>query len=190
MSSLKNKLFISSLFLLSVNSFAKDPVIEGEQEPLDLVEINGNISFRGKITDSSCDITQNDIEVDLGSHSVLLLENKDDMTLAENFNIDITNCSLSMSTLKIKMTGSAHKDNAALFALNADDRSAGNVGIVITNIAGTGNNPVNPAAGARDITLRNDSRDYTLTYSAAYQATGQATPGTGNATINYTVSYE
>ncbi|EMQ4857064.1 type 1 fimbrial protein [Morganella morganii] len=190
MSSLKNKLFISSLFLLSVNSFAKDPVIKGEQDVKDPVEIDGSISFKGEITDSSCDITQNDIEVDLGSHSVLLLENKDDMTPAEQFNIDITNCSLSMSSLKINMTGTAHKDNAALFALDADDRSAGNVGIVITNIAGTGNHPVNPAAGARDITLRNDSRNYTLTYSAAYQATGQATPGTGNATINYTVSYE
>nr|WP_243847040.1 fimbrial protein [Morganella morganii] len=175
---------------MSVNSFAKDPVIEGEREAQELAEINGSILFRGKITDSSCDITQNDIEVDLGSHSVLLLENKDDMTPAEQFNIDITNCSLSMSTLKINMTGSAHEDNATLFALNEDDRSAGNVGIVITNIAGTGNHPVDPAAGARDIRLKNDSRDYTLTYSAAYQATGLATPGTGNAIINYTVSYE
>lgn len=191
MSCFKSKLLISSLFLLSVNSLAADGddafIVPEAKEP---TEINGNIVFKGEITDSSCDITQKDIEVDLGSHSAALLKNKNDMTPAEQFNIAITNCLLSMTSLKINMTGSAHKDNATLFALDAGDKSAGNVGIVITDIAGTGNHLMSPAGGDRKITLKNDSRDYTLTYSAAYQATGLATPGTGNATINYTVSYQ
>ncbi len=191
MSSLKNKLLISFLFLLSVNSFAADGnEIIGEQPAEDYIPIRGNIVFKGEITDSSCDIAQRNIEVDLKSHSVALLKNKDDKTPAEQFDIVIENCSLSMTSLKINMAGTAHKDNATLFALDADDKSAGNVGIAITDISGAGNHLMNPAGGDRNITLKNDSRDYTLTYSAAYQATGLATPGKGNATVNYTVSYE
>ncbi|MEY0255480.1 fimbrial protein [Morganella morganii] len=186
----KSKLLISSLFLLSVNSFAAENEILGEQEEKDPVKIEGHILFKGEITDSSCDITQKDIEVDLGSHSVTLLKNRDDKTPAEQFDIVITNCSLSMTSLKINMTGAAHNDNATLFALDAGDKSAGNVGIAVNDVSGTGNHLMNPAGGDRNITLKNDSRDYTLTYSAAYQATGLATPGKGNATINYTVSYQ
>ena len=175
MSCFKSKLLISSLFLLSVNSLAADGddafIVPEVKEP---TEINGNIVFKGEITDSSCDITQKDIEVDLGSHSAALLKNRDDRTPAEQFDIVVTDCSLSMASLKIQMSGTAHKDNAALFALDA----------------GTGNHLMSPAGGDRKITLKNDSRDYTLTYSAAYQATGLATPGKGNATINYTVSYQ
>lgn len=186
MSLLKNKLFISSLFLLSVNSFAADvEEIIGEIPSEDPVEINGNIVFKGEITDSSCDIAQKNIEVDLGTHSAKLLKNRDDRTPAEQFDIVVTDCSLSMALLKIQMSGTAHKDN-----VDAGEKNAGNVGIVITDIAGTGNHLMSPAGGDRNITLKNDSRDYTLTYSAAYQATGLATPGTGNATINYTVSYQ
>ncbi|HID7484008.1 fimbrial protein [Morganella morganii] len=187
MSYLKRKLLITSLILLSVNTFAadEDPFIEAERK--DPTEINGSINFSGKITDSSCDITQKDIDVDLKNHSAALLKNRDDRTPPENFDIAITNCSLSMKSLQIKMTGAAHNDNPALFALDANDKSAGNVGIVITT---SGNYQITPAEGYRDITLTPDSRDYTLTYSAGYQATGLATPGEGNATINYTVSYE
>ncbi len=191
MSCFKNRLLISSLFLLSVNSFAADDAgILGEQPSEDPIEINGNIVFKGEITDSSCDIAQKNIEVDLGTHSAKLLKNRDDRTPAEQFDIVVTDCSLSMASLKIQMSGTAHKDNAALFALDAGEKNAGNVGIVIIDIAGTGNHLMSPAGGDRNITLKNDSRDYTLTYSAAYQATGLATPGKGNATINYTVSYQ
>ncbi|HAS8349659.1 fimbrial protein [Morganella morganii] len=188
MSLLKNKLFISSLFLLSVSSFAADvEEIIGEIPSEDPVEINGNIVFKGEITDSSCDIAQKDIEVDLGTHSAKLLKTRDDRTPEKEFDIVVADCSLSMTSLKIKMTGTAHGDNATLYALDAGEKSAGNVGIIVIDKQ---NQPITPGADYQDITLKNDSRDYTLTYSAAYQATGLATPGTGNATINYTVSYE
>ncbi|MET4859537.1 fimbrial protein [Morganella morganii] len=188
MSCFKSKLLISSLFLLSVNSFAADDDgILGEQPAEDPIEINGNIVFKGEITDSSCDIAQKNIEVDLGTHSAKLLKNRDDRTQAEQFDIVVTDCSLSMASLKIQMSGTAHKDNAALFALDAGEKNAGNVGIIVTDKQ---DQPIIPGAAYQDIVLKNDSRDYTLTYSAAYQATGLATPGTGNATINYTVSYQ
>ena len=185
---LKGKLLISSLLLLSVNSFAADDnEIIGELPYEDPVEINGNIAFKGEITDSSCDFAQKNIEVNLGSHSAALLKNRDDRTPEEEFNIILTNCSLAMKSLKVKMTGTAHKDSAVLFALDADDNSAGNVGIVIT---GSDSEQISPAGVYRDIALKDNSRDYTLTYRAAYQATGLATPGAGNATVNYTISYE
>lgn len=176
MSRFKSKLLISSLFLLSVNSLAADgDEILGEQPAEDPVEINGHIIFKGEITDSSCDIAQKDIEVNLGTHSAKLLKNRDDRTPAEQFDIAVTDCSLSMTSLKIQMSGTAHKDNA------------GNVGIMVIDKQ---DQPVTPGAAYQDIVLKNDTRDYTLTYSAAYQATGLATPGAGNATINYIVSYE
>ncbi|XKD94877.1 fimbrial protein [Morganella morganii] len=125
--------------------------------------------------------------MELGEHSVADLKNKDDKTQAEEFDISLINCSLAMTSLKIKMEGTAHKDNAALYALDAGEKSAGNVGIAVTDKQ---DQPITPAGIYQNIALKNDSRDYTLTYKAAYQATGLATPGTGNATINYTVSYE
>ncbi|KJF79259.1 major fimbrial subunit [Morganella morganii] len=188
MSRFKSKLLISSAHLLSVNSLAADgDEILGEQPAEDPVEINGHIIFKGEITDSSCDIAQKDIEVNLGTHSAKLLKNRDDRTPAEQFDIAVTDCSLSMTSLKIQMSGTAHKDNAALFALDAGENNAGNVGIMVIDKQ---DQPVTPGAAYQDIVLKNDTRDYTLTYSAAYQATGLATPGAGNATINYIVSYE
>lgn len=150
-------------------------------------EITGNIVFKGNITDSSCDIIQKNKEVDLGEHSVAALKNRDDRTREEAFDISLINCSLAMTSLKIKMEGTAHEDNAMLYALNANEESAGNVGI---RIATAGGQQITPAGDYRDIPLQADSRDYTLNYTASYQATGLATPGTGNATVNYTVSYE
>ncbi|KOO19453.1 major fimbrial subunit [Morganella morganii] len=185
---LKGNLLISSLLLLSVNSFAADVnEIIGEVPSEDPIEINGNIAFKGEITDSSCDITQKNIEVNLGSHSAALLKNRDDRTPTEAFDIVMTDCSLSMTSLKIKMTGTAHEDNAALYALDAGEKNAGNVGIVVMNEQ---DQPIIPGTPYQDIALKKDSRDYTLGYKAAYQATALVTPGTGNATINYTVSYQ
>lgn len=192
MSSFKRKLIVSSLLLLSFNSFSDDSnnipgLIEGEHQGRVAKRITGNIIFKGKITDSSCDIIQKDKEVDLGEHSVADLKKKDNKTPVKEFDISLINCSLAMTPLKIKMEGMAHTDNAELYALEADEKSAGNVGIVITDEQ---DQLISPAGIYKDIALKNDSRDYTLTYKAAYQATGLATPGTGNATINYTVSYE
>lgn len=189
MSFFKRKLIISSLFLLSFNALSVDDnnEIDPEVEIPEAKELTGNITFTGKITDSSCDITQKDKEVDLGEHSVTELKNKDDKTKAEAFDISLINCSLAMTSLKIKMEGAAHKDNVALYALDAGDKSAGNVGI---SIATEGGQQMIPAGDYQDIPLQADSRDYTLNYTAAYQATGLATPGEGNATVNYTVSYE
>lgn len=190
MLSLKRKLILSSLILLSFNSFSADdnpPVIQPEIDVADPAEITGNIKFKGNITDSSCDVIQKNKEVDLGDHSVLDLKKRDDKTNAEAFDISLMNCSLAMTSLKIKMTGTAHNDNAALYALDAGEKSAGNVGISIATAEGQ---QITPGSGYRDIPLQADSRDYTLNYTAAYQATGQATPGAGNATVNYTVSYE
>lgn len=189
MSFFKRKLIISSLFLLSFNALSVDDnhEIEPEVEVPEAKELTGNITFTGKITDSSCDITQKDKEVNLGEHSVTELKNKDDKTKAEAFDISLINCSLAMTSLKIKMEGEAHKDNAVLYALDAGDKSAVNVGISITTAAGQ---PMIPAGDYHDIPLQADSRDYTLNYTAAYQATGLATPGEGNATVNYTVSYQ
>ena len=147
----------------------------------------GNIRFTGKITDSSCDITQKDKDVYLGEHSVAKLKKNDDRTEEKAFDIYLINCSLAMKSLKIKMECTAHADNATLYALDANEKSAGKVGISIATAEGQ---QVTPAGDYRDIPLKADSRDYTLNYTAAYQATGLATPGEGNATVNYTVSYE
>ncbi|EMD6371691.1 TPA: fimbrial protein [Morganella morganii] len=190
MSLFKRKLIISSLLLLSFNAFSADDDINEitpEADVADAKEITGNIRFTGKITDSSCDITQKDKDVYLGEHSVAKLKKNDDRTEEKAFDISLINCSLAMTSLRIKMEGTAHADNATLYALDANDKSAGKVGISIMTAEGQ---QVTPAGGYRDIPLKADSRDYTLNYTAAYQATGLATPGEGNATVNYTVSYE
>lgn len=190
MSLFKRKLIISSLLLLSFNAFsAGDDIneIAPEADVADAKEITGDIRFTGKITDSSCDITQKDKDVYLGEHSVAKLKKNDDRTEEKAFDISLINCSLAMKSLKIKMEGAAHADNATLYALDANDKSAGKVGISIMTAEGQ---QVTPAGGYRDIPLKADSRDYTLNYTAAYQATGLATSGEGNATVNYTVSYE
>lgn len=186
MSLLKRKLIISSFIFLSAGSFAGNGAILPEVDGLSDTIITGNIIFRGNITDSSCEIFQKDKEVDLGNHSVAELKNRDDKTNPEPFDISVMNCSLAMTSLKITMNGTPHKDNAALYTLDAGENSAGNVGISITTAAGQ---QVMPGT---DYTIerKTDSRDYTLSYNAAYQATGLTTPGTGNATVNYTVSYE
>lgn len=188
MSFFKIKLIIFSLF--SFNAFSADDIlrdIKYETDTPEAKEITGNITFKGNITDSSCDIIQKNKEVDLGEHSVAELKNKDDKTQSEEFDISLINCSLAMMSLKIKMEGTAHKDNPALYALDAGENSAGKVGITVTDKQ---DKQITPAGIYQDIVLKNDSRDYTLTYKAAYQATGLVTPGTGNATVNYTVSYE
>ncbi len=186
MLSVKFKLMVSSLVLLSFNSFSADiPDVRLEDIP-ETKEITGNIVFKGKITDSSCDIIQKNKEVDLGEHSVADLKKKDDRTKEEKFDISLINCSLAMTSLRIKIEGAAHTDNASLYALDTTEKSAGKVGISIATAEGQ---QMTPAAGYYDIPLQIDSRDYTLNYTAAYQATGLATPGSGNATVNYTVSY-
>ena len=183
MSLFKRKLIISSLLLFSFNAFSADGDVNeiAPEVDVDTKEITGNI------TDSSCDITQKDKDVYLGEHSVAKLKKNDDRTEEKAFDISLINCSLAMTSLKIKMEGTAHADNATLYALDANEKSAGKVGISIATAEGQ---QVTPAGDYRDIPLKADSRDYTLNYTAAYQATGLATPGEGNATVNYTVSYE
>lgn len=185
MFNLKSKLMVSALIMFTTTSFAADPVqIEGE--PKESEHINGSIKFKGSITDSSCNITQKEQEVDLGVHSAAILKEMNSSTNPVDFTIDIKDCSLSMNSLTITMNGEAHADNNAIFALNTDEQSAGKVGIEISTKAG---DPVTPAGMSKNITLRQDSRDYSLAYVANYRATGLATPGTANATVNYTVTY-
>lgn len=77
MSLFKRKLIISSLLLFSFNTFSADDDINEIAPEVDVAEakkITGNIKFTGKITDSSCDITQEDKDVYLGEHSVAKLK--------------------------------------------------------------------------------------------------------------------
>ena len=189
MSLLKRELIISSLLLFSFNAFSADGDIHEVVPEIDAdaKEITGNIRFTGKITDSSCDITQKDKDVYLGEHSAAKLKKNDDRTEEKAFDISLINCSLAMTSLRIKMEGTAYADNATLYALDANQKSAGKVGISIATAEGQ---QVTPVGDYSNIPLQADSRDYTLNYTAAYQATGLATPGEGNATVNYTVSYE
>lgn len=123
MSLFKRKLIISSLVLLSFNAFSADddiPDIIPEPDEVVVEEKMGNIRFTGKITDSSCDITQKDKDVYLGEHSVAKLKKNDDRTEEKAFDISLINCSLAMTSLKIKMEGTAHADNATLYALDAN----------------------------------------------------------------------
>ncbi|WP_413493290.1 fimbrial protein [Morganella psychrotolerans] len=180
---LKGKFIISALFLFSANAFAVNDIIPEAEGP-DV--ISGDFHFKGNITDSSCDITQKDQEVELGTHSVAVLKENGSSTAPVEFTIDIKNCSLSMNALTIQMAGSPHAGNNAIFALDADDQSAGKIGIAIKTKDGEA---VTPAGGSRNIPLRHDSRDYSLDYAANYQSTGLATPGKANATVNYTVTY-
>lgn len=179
---IKSKFIISALVMFASNVYAIDDIKPEIEDP---TEINGNIHFKGNITDSSCDIMQ-DQEVDLGTHSVAILTENGNSTTPVDFAIDIKNCSLSMSALTIQMMGASHAENNAIFALDADDQSAGKIGIAIKTKAGEA---VTPAGGSHNIPLRQDSRDYSLNYIANYQATGLSTPGKANATVNYTVTY-
>ena len=183
MFNLKSKLITLSLIMFAANVYAIDDI---KPEPEDPTEISGNVHFKGNITDSSCDITQKDQEVELGTHSVAILTENGKSTDPVDFTIDIKNCSLSMSALTIQMTGTSHAENNAIFALDADDQSAGKIGIAIKTKEG---DAITPAGGNRNIPLRQDSRDYALNYIANYQATGLSTPGKANATVNYTVTY-
>ncbi len=180
---IKHKYIISALIIFSANAYAINDI---NPEPAEPVEISGNVHFKGNITDSSCDITQKDQEVELGTHSVTLLKENGKSTPPVDFTIDIENCSLSMSSLTIQMSGESHVGNNTIFALDADDQSAGKVGIAIKTKEGK---TVMPAGDKREILLRQDSRDYSLNYTANYQATGLATSGKANATVNYTVTY-
>lgn len=76
MSLFKRKLIISSLLLFSFNAFSVDGDVNeiAPEVDADTKEITGNIRFTGKITDSSCDITQKDKDVYLGEHSVAKLK--------------------------------------------------------------------------------------------------------------------
>ncbi|OBU02498.1 fimbrial protein [Morganella psychrotolerans] len=185
MFNLKSKLMVSALIVFTATSFADDPA-EIAVEPKDPEYIDGSIKFKGLITDSSCNITQKEQEVELGTHSAAVLKEINSRTNPVEFTIDIKDCSLSMSSLTIAMNGVAHADNNAIFALNTNEESAGKVGIQISTEAG---DPVTPAGISEKITLRQDSRDYSKTYAANYLATGLATPGPANATVNYTVTY-
>ncbi|MEG0278111.1 MAG: fimbrial protein [Morganella sp. (in: enterobacteria)] len=180
---IKNKFIISALVMFTSNVYA---IYDIKPEIDDPVKISGNIHFKGNITDSSCDITQKDQEVELGTHSVAILTENGKKTDPVDFTIDIKNCSLSMNELTIQMMGTEHAENNAIFALDADDQSAGKIGIAIKTKEG---DAITPAGGGRNIPLRKDSRDYSLNYVANYQATGLSTPGKANATVNYTVTY-
>lgn len=192
MSFFNKKIIISSLVFFTVNSFAVDaeePMARGEADIMEIVPLKGNINFKGRITDSSCDAdTEKDIDVYMGEHSVAKLKKAGDKTKDKtDFSILVTDCSLAMTSLKIKMEGQTHKDNPSLFALDAGEGNAGNVGIRIENKAGE---QITMADGYRDIALTEGRRDYALEYKAMYQATGRATPGNANATVRYTISYE
>ena len=180
---IKSKSIISALVMFASNVYAIDDIIPEVEDP---AEISGSIHFKGNITDSSCDITQKDQEVELGTHSVAILTENGKNTDPVDFTIDIKNCSLSMSALTIQMMGPSHAENNAIFALDADDQSAGKIGIAIKTKEGEA---ITPAGGRRNIPLRHDSRDYALNYIANYQATGLSTPGKANATVNYIVTY-
>ncbi|HCM63729.1 MAG TPA: type 1 fimbrial protein [Morganella sp. (in: Bacteria)] len=180
----KIKLIVSALIMFSSNVFADD-VHEIKPEAQGPVSVSGNINFKGSITDSSCDITKNQ-DVELGTHSVTVLKERGQTTAEVDFNIDIKDCSVSMNSLAITISGEPHQDNNTIFALNADEQSAGKVGIALKTKEG---DVVNPTGDKRVIEPRTDTRDYSLGYVVNYMATGLATPGTANATVNYTVTY-
>ncbi|OBU07660.1 fimbrial protein [Morganella psychrotolerans] len=178
---LKNKVIISALFMFSTNAFSVDEIIPEVPES---TELSGSINFKGTITDSSCDIKDQDVE--LGTHSVTVLKEKGNNTPPVDFNINIENCSLSMDSLVLRMSGQSHQDDNNVFALDAGEQSAKSVGIVIKTKEG---DVILPAGSNRNIPIRKDTRDYSLSYVAHYQATGLAEMGKANATVNYTVTY-
>ncbi|RUT65306.1 fimbrial assembly protein [Morganella morganii] len=185
---LKRKLILSSLVLLSVSSFAdNDDMINHEAPAKEPSEISARISFRGMITDSSCAIAQDNKEVDLKEHSIAKLKKAGDKTEEKEFTISVVDCSLATTSLKIKMEGTAHNDNNTLFALDAGEESAQNVGIYIKAKGGA---QMVPGGGFQDMPVTENSREHSVTYLAGYQATGTAAPGKGDAVVNYTVSYE
>ena len=93
--------------------------------------------YREKLRTSSCDITQKDKDVYLGEHSVAKLKKMmTERKKKASFDISLINCSLAMTSLKIKMEGTAHAPTMQRCMHWMPMKSAGKVGISIATAEG------------------------------------------------------
>ncbi|MEY1424427.1 fimbrial protein [Morganella morganii] len=107
-----------------------------------MAEKNATVTFTGAIANATCDVSASQKNVDLGTHAAQSVTDISNALSAENFNLNLTNCSDDATdpegvALHLSATGNTLEGNPNLFA----DTKASQIGVKLSAIDGS-NNPV------------------------------------------------
>ncbi|MCG8706996.1 type 1 fimbrial protein [Brenneria sp. 4F2] len=186
-----SKIALATIFAAScVMASAVQAEGEGENAAVSYDSHNGTVTFKGKIVNTPCSVSQDDLDqsVDFGEISKIVLQNGGTSEV-KNFDITLKDCAIETSnTASVKFAGgTVTGSNNKMLALNG---SASGAGIVVkysgTAIAFDG---TTPAVSGYNLV----NGDNTFTFSSYVEKVASATEvTTGNfeSTANFLISYQ
>jgi len=152
----------------------------------------GAVHFTGEVVNAACTVDAGSIDqtVQLGQIRAARLAKKGDMSMPVNFNIELNDCGIDVSTkASVAFTG-VPIDSANPTVMELQSSASGgakNVGIQILDKKG---NPLglDGTVFSPPVTLNNGTN--VIPFQARYFATNAAVAGTANADATFKVQYE
>ncbi len=149
----------------------------------------GQVNFTGEIIDAGCDVintVSNPLQVNLGQVARSELLNTGDTAAATSFDIQLTNCPVTVSTASIKFDGTALNGDNSLLQLTQEAGVATGVGIQLSDTNGV--LPLFQPSAA--YTLQSGASMNNLPFVARYKSvTSDVTAGPANSVANFSVIY-
>ncbi|XUA18190.1 fimbrial protein [Citrobacter sp. OP27] len=149
----------------------------------------GQVNFTGQIIDVGCDVintVSNPLQVNLGQVARSEFANAGDTAAATSFNIQLTNCPVTVGTASIKFDGTALNGDNSVLQLTQDSGVATGVGIQLSDQVGV--LPLTQPSVA--YTLQSGSTMNNLPFTARYKSVATTvTAGPANGVANFSVIY-
>jgi major type 1 subunit fimbrin (pilin) len=150
----------------------------------------GQVNFTGEIIDAGCDVintVSNPLQVNLGQVAKSEFVNTGDTAAATGFNIQLTNCPVTVSTASIKFDGTALNGDNSILQLTQDAGVATGVGIQLSDASGA---VVPLAQQSAAYALQSGSTMNNLPFIARYKSVASTvTAGPANGVANFSVIY-
>ncbi|MCS2171956.1 fimbrial protein [Scandinavium sp. TWS1a] len=150
---------------------------------------SGQVNFTGEIIDAGCDVintVSNPLQVNLGQVAKSEFVNAGDTAAVTGFNIQLTNCPISVSTASIKFDGAALNGDNSVLALTQGVGVATGVGIQISDQSGV----LPLAQQSMAYSLQSGSTMNNLPFTARYKSVAATvTAGPANSVANFSVIY-
>lgn len=150
---------------------------------------DGQITFTGKISDTTCDVAltggTTDLVVQLGAFVKSKVVNASDVLSEHDVTFNLTNCPSAYTKVGVKMEGTA--DTVMTDAFANQTTTGGATGMAVKLLDGANVISPNTVTALKDIT----SGAAQLQYKAQFIATQAAvTAGDFSSVVNYTMNYQ
>ncbi len=175
---------------MKMNFIAAAVLVSAIAAPALVSAADGQVNFGGSIIDSACTVTNtpsNPLRVVLGNFARASFAKAGDKSGLTAFNVQLTNCPVTVTTAAVKFDGTALNGDNNVLALTQDSGVATGVGIELSDKSNT----VLPLyTASTSYALQSGSAVNNLDFAARYVATtATVTSGPANSVASFTVNY-